>query len=69
MENQAPNSEKRNYIRLSEIPKEHLAFTRTCEAIQPEGERELCYLLQDYERWLEQWEDEGGRVGPNYDTV
>lgn len=69
MENkQQPNPGKRPYIRLSEIPKHHEAFTRTCEAIQPEGERELCYYLHDYELWLEQWEDEGGKVGPLADS-
>ena len=68
MENTSPNPEKRPYIRLSEIPKEHEAFTRAYEAIRPEGEHELCYYLNDYELWLEQWEDEGGSIGPHYDS-
>ena len=62
MENTQHSPEKRAYIRLSEIPEKHRAFTRTCEAIQPEGERELCYYLNDYEEWLEQWESEGGSI-------
>ena len=68
MENKQQPNDKRPYIRHSEIPKHHEAFTRTGKPINPEGETEPCYHLTDYELWLEQWEEEGGQVGPHYDS-